>query len=162
MFLAGLYAKVYLCWRGHAVWNSYFYMVQSCFMCLNLEQCDAMTAFRPCSVKIVVTADSNIHIKIEITQCSKQLRLSLNNAFASNTVTQEQFCEVVQIRFFILNTEETLWRLLQGSSHSNFRLYIPVQQRHITTLILLSDQKLCSIVIRVYTLSKYLKLWTAF
>lgn len=68
MFLAGLYAKVCLHWRGHAVCHSSFYVAQSCFMCLNLEQCDvfAMTTFRPCSVKIVGTADSNVHVKIEI------------------------------------------------------------------------------------------------
>lgn len=65
MFLVGVYAKIYLHWRRHAVWNSSFCVAQTSFMCLNFKQCDqfAVTAFRPFSVQIVGIANSTIHVK---------------------------------------------------------------------------------------------------
>lgn len=47
-FVVGVYDKTYLHWRGRVVWYSSFYVAQTSFMCLKLEQYDqfAVTAFR--------------------------------------------------------------------------------------------------------------------
>lgn len=65
LFLVGVYDKIYFHWRGHAVWNSSFYVAQTSSVCSNLERCDqfAVAAFRAFSVKIVGIANSTVRIR---------------------------------------------------------------------------------------------------